>query len=480
QAPAGGPAMPAGHPPTGGTPAPSGGTAAPGGGTAAPGGGGPAPSGQVPAGPLPAGHPTVPPGQQMPGAGTPQGEVPTDEMHRRAQQVMRSPSLASARESGDVPVGTIRVTVVDGDGQPVPDAAVDVGSLAQGERQRWNARTDARGVALFEDMPTGSNQAYRVNVPHGGATYSTQPFRLPMEGDGYEVRVTRLPTTRDDRFVFFHTFSVVIEQRGERMHVIHQTRLSNAGSETYVFPEDGLRVELPEEATAFQFQRVISDQRIEEATGEGEAYVMRGSVPPGTVSLAYAYDIPVGDEDLEIPVQIPFAYSGLQVIAEAIPGLTMAVEGMSGARKLDQRGEPCESAQVDPTCAWVLVDRRQPEQPRVSSLTVRLTGIPGPSPVRWIAVALGLLFVLGGAFFGLRGRARGAERRYSQRAHARRRAALLAEIRELEADYEAGEIGPQFRQKRRDAIVRELAALLREKDAVEPGKAKAGTPRPAR
>lgn len=473
EAPAGSPSEPpegtsapprGAHPPSGtleeqptpaGTPLPSGHPPAP----------SPPPSGAPEAGGLPPGHPPMPGQSSAAGAQGTGGALPLGHptvpggLPGQMSQAMRPPSLATAEESEDVPAGQIRVTVVDPGGAPIADAAVDVGSLARGERSRYNERTNAEGVATFTDLPTGSGQAYRVNVPHEGATYSTAPFQLSAD-HGYDVRVVRLPTTRDSRAVFFRAFRVIVEQRGERMHVIHQTELTNAGSETYVFPSEGKRAALPAEATAFQFQRVITDQRIEEVGGE-HAIAMRGSLPPGTVQLAYAYDIPIGDEDLSIPVAIPFPYFGLQILAEAIPGLTMNVVGLSGERRLDQHGQPCESSQVDPTCAWVAVSQRSPEDALVERLTIQLRGIPGPSPVRWIVVVLAVLFVLGGVFFAFQ---KVDPRAGIEQARRRRRARLLAELRDLEDEFEAGEIGPEFRQNRRAAIVRDLAVLLYEED----------------
>ena len=66
---------------------------------------------------------------------------------------------------------------------------------------------------------------------------------------------------------------------------------------------------------------------------------------------------------------------------------------------------------------------------------------------------------------------RGGSRPSDAAARARRRAELLEAARELEEDFEAGEIGPAFRQKRRQAIVRELAVLLHQDDAAGPSKA---------
>ncbi len=377
--------------------------------------------------------------------------------------VLTAPNLAQADASDDVPVGTIRVTVVDGQGQPVPDAAVDVGVLAQGDRTRHNGRTNEAGVAMFAELPTGTGQAYRVNVPHRGATYSTVPFQLPTDR-GYDVRITRLPVTESDRYVFFHIFRVIVELKDERLHVTHQAELTNAGRETYVFPASGLRARLPEGATAFQAQRAMTDQRVEEVPN---GYVLRGSIPPGTVQLAWAYDVPVDGETMRVPVDVPLRFFGLQVFSEAPPGLEMSVAGMPETQRIDNEGQPL----------WITQMRRGPTDPPIEQITVAISGSPGPGPLRWIAVVLALGFVLGGVFLFAQG---GDVREAAVRARRRRREELLAEARELEADFESGEVGPEFRQKRRAEIVRALAVLLHEEEAArEQGASSAPAAKPA-
>ncbi|RZO52174.1 MAG: carboxypeptidase regulatory-like domain-containing protein [Sandaracinaceae bacterium] len=408
------------------------------------------PTGQPPADQgLPPGHPPAGGGQQAP-AGDAQ----------RVSQALRPPTLATAAPSADVPVGSIRVRVVDANDRPVAGATVDVGSLAQGERSRHNGETNADGVFVFEDLPTGSGQAYRVNVPFNGALYSSDPFQLPTDR-GFDVTMTRLPVTRDPRFTFFHVFRVIVEQRGERLHVIHQAQLTNAGSETFVFPSEGARAELPEGATAFQFQRVIGDQRVEEIP-DANAYAFRGSMPPGTIQLAWAYDLPVDGESLDIPVEIPLRFFALQVLGEALPGLQMDVDGMPAPRRLDPEGAPCESSQRTEGCAWVTMERRGPEQAELRSIVIELSGIPGPPNIRWVAVLVALAF----AFFGIAWatvRPR-IDPRAEKRARRKRRQALLDEVRALEEELGAGEIGPEYHAKRRAALERELAVLLYRED----------------
>jgi len=401
--------------------------------------------------PLPAGQQGAMPAGHPPTSGAAAQGAPA---RPATPQVLRPPVAPVAAESDEVPVGAIRVIVVDENGRPVADQGVDIGALASGERTRHNGRTGADGIALFTDLPTGTAQHYRVNVPYQGATYSTMPFALTT-AHGHSVRVVRHPVTQEDNFVFFHVFRVVVEQRGERMHVIHQGELTNAGTSTYVFPASGRRAALPEEATAFQFQRVITDQRIEEVAGE-QAYAIRGSLPPGTVQLAWAYDIPIAGGDLDIPVEIPMRFFNLQMITEALPDLGVTIRGMEPARRLDTQGQSCETSLQTPGCAWVTQLRRGPEDALIRHLTIHLTGIPGPGATRWIALAIAAFFVLLGAVWFIT--SAGAPPLVEART--RRREDLKAEAEALAEELERGEIGPEYMARRRSEIVRELAELF--------------------
>ncbi len=426
------PALPAGHPPVGSPPS--------------------APDSQLPAGHPPVGSPPSAPDSQLP-AGHPPVAGQDAAPHGEMAGVLEEPQLARAEPSADVVAGTIRVTVTDENGRPVANAPVDVGVMAQaGARERRNARTGADGVASIEGLSTGSSQAYRVNVPYRGATYSSNPFQLPTDR-GYDVRIVRLPVTREAQYVFFHLYRVIVEMRDERMHIIHQAELTNAGRETYVFPTRGLRARLAPGATAFQTQPVMSDQRIE-AQGE-RAYVIRGSLPPGTVRLAWAYDVPVDGETMRVPVDVPMRFFGMQVFTEALPGLSLAVSQMPATERIDNEGQ-----------AYLLTQmRRGPQDPAIERVVLTVEGIPGPGPVRWIAVVFAFAFVVVGVVFAFVRRAEQSDA--GRQARRRRREALLAEARELELDHEAGEIGPEFRQKRRAQIVRELAVLLHEEETAE-------------
>jgi hypothetical protein len=389
---------------------------------------------------LPAGHPPVQGGSPHAGGGN-------------MNAVLGPPAAAVAQPSADVPVGTIRVLVVDPRDRPVAESNVELGVMGSGgDRTRRSARTGANGITHFRDLATGSAQAYRVNVRYRGATYSSTPFQLPTDR-GYTVRVARLPVTRDDQMVFFNLYRVIVELAEERMHVITQAELTNAGQETFVLPQRGLRVRMPPGALAFQSQQVMTDQRVEEVHGSNQ-FSIKGSLPPGTVQLAWAYDVPIDGADLDIPVAIPLRFFTLQVFAEAAEDLEMRVDGLPFPERLDNEGRSY----------WATHVRRRPNDPMMTSVTVELTDIPGPGPLRWIAMVLALLFVAAGVGLAL---SRREDREGMKLARKKRRESLLAEARMIEDEHAAGEIGPEFRQKRREEIVRELAVLLHEDEAAK-------------
>lgn len=374
------------------------------------------------------------------GAGAPHGAG-------GARSPFDAPPVATAQPSTEVPPGSVRVTVIDASGRPAAGATVLLGTMAQGgDRERISALTGASGVHVWADLPTGTSQAYRVNVPFEGATYSSTPFQLPPDR-GFDVRIVRLPITHDDRTVLMLVGQTFVEVRDQRLHVIQQVQLANMSqnAETYVFPDGGLRIRLPEGFLAFQSQPVMTDQEVETIADHGLR--ISGSLPPGRVTLTWAFDLPITGSDMDVSFNVPFRTYIYRVITDAPPGMTLTADGLPDVQPFEDQGRSLFGTEL----------QRRPGDAAFESFTLRFRGIPGPGPMRWIAVlvALGMLFA--GVLAALRG---GSPEKAAAEAREHRKRELLEEAARLEADHEAGEVGPQFRQSRRDAIVRELAVLL--------------------
>lgn len=367
----------------------------------------------------------------------------------RMRDPFDAPPVATSEPSTEVPAGSVRVLVVDVEGRPIEGATVILGTMQQGgDRDRISASTDASGTHTWSGLATGTSQAYRVSVPYEGASYGAAPFQLPTDR-GYQVRVVRLPITHDDRTVLQVIGQTFVEIREERLHVIQQAQLANMSQtpQTYVFPDGGLRVRLPEGFLAFQSQPVMTDQRVEEIAGQGIR--IRGSLPPGRVTLTWAFDLPIAGSEMDVTLNVPFRTYIYRVITDAPPGLDLDIDGGSlpEPQEFEDEGRRLFGAEV----------QRRPGDPPFDHFTLRFRGIPGPGPIRWIALGAALLFLFGGAILVIRG---GSVEEIARQSREDRKRELLEEAAALEERLGRGEVGPQFRQTRREAIVRELAVLL--------------------
>jgi Carboxypeptidase regulatory-like domain len=378
--------------------------------------------------------------------------------HPDVHTALAPPTMPSAEPAAELPRGTIAIDVLDPQGDPFPNAEIVLGVMASvGARTEQRAKSDAAGQYRFTGLATGSQQAYRVNVVQGGAKFSSTPFQLP-DSEGYRVRIPLKATTRSDRMFFQLVGQTVVELRDDRLHITQQARLANAGQAVYVLPKDGIVVPLPEGFTAFQWQDQMTDQKGEEVAGRG--FRLRGSFPAGTVTLAWSFDVKRDGESARVPVTLPWKTYTYRVIAEAPEGLKLRVTDFPEPEQVKDQGRTLLFTQL----------QRQPGDPLTGALTVKLDGIPGPGPGRWIASALALLAVLFGLSRALR---RGDDSTERGTFIAARKQALLGEVRATEAERARGEIGPEYHGRRIEEIVTELALLLRDEETLAASSKKA-------
>jgi hypothetical protein len=337
---------------------------------------------------------------------------------------------------------------------------VNIGTMAsEGRRERIPGRTDASGVATFAGLETGSGQAYRVNVPSEGATYSSTPFRLEPNM-GQDVHVTRLPITRDQR-VLLQLVDTQIELREDRAHVTQRVQLMNLGERTYVFPIRGLHYELPHGAIAFQTEPVMTDQHVTETDGVVE---IKGSLPPGGVQLPWAFDVPLHGGTLSLTFPQHVRTYQWRVISDAPDGLRLDATAVAPGHADDgspasQFSDP-EAGESDGRSVVFTELSRTPQDPPLRSVVVRLAGIPTPGPLRWIAIVVAFLIVALAVwllFFDRDTRAIFDAKPWRDA----RRKELLAEAEQLGRERTKGEVGPKYFARRRGELVAEMSLLLR-------------------
>ena len=361
--------------------------------------------------------------------------------------------LAVAGLMEGVPVGSVEVHVRDFRNQPAVEALLRLGVMGQDQaRSSHEARTDANGVAVFRDLPTGDAQAYRVNLVDEGAVTSTTPFRLPAEA-GYRVEIMRLPITEDTRMLFVWQYDTSIEFIAGKLHIVQQMQLLNGGDSIIRLPEEGLRFSLPEDIRGFQSQATMSDQRIEPGDG---VFLLKGSIPPGGQTLLYGYDVPITPGTMRLAVGVPLRVRTVQVVSKEAPGIDLRVSGLPEPR-------------IHEAATRLLVTgiQRDATEGPLGELVITLDNIPGPGPARLIAVSLAVLLLLVGGFFMT------SKRDPSQLlsdARDAQRDDLLDQLTTLEAQHAAGDVGPEFYARER-ATLRDALALWVKQGGASPAKA---------
>jgi hypothetical protein len=355
------------------------------------------------------------------------------------------PDLVTSLVDEKLPAGTISVQVVDAANAPVPKQPVSLGIMEQsGGRESTACMTDDQGICSFESLAVDAKHSYRVNVPYEGARYSSTPFRLDVS-HGQRVRVVVLATTSDDRRVFQILGRTMIEFRDDRAHITQDARLSNLGETTYVFPEGGMKIRLPEGFKAFDTMAVMTDQQI---TATDDGLQISGSLPPGRANLMWSYDIPVGGTSMTIQQSVPFPTMEYQVVSDYVDGMSLEVEGFQVAR-VHEGGD---------RRFLVAGMMRRPGDPPIDPLRIHIRGIPGGGPLPYLASAIALLFAIWGFVFLMRP---ADQREAFKKVRDARRAELLDEIAKLEGQRSSEAIGPTFYEHRRRELTDELAIVLR-------------------
>ena len=238
------------------------------------------------------------------------------------------PDLVTSNVDEALAEGTIQVQVLDSSAAPVAKQAVRLGIMEQsGGRESKACLTDEEGTCSFEELVTDSQHSYRVNVPYDGARYSSKPFRLDP-AKGQRVRVVRLETTTDNRRVLQVLGRTMIEFRDDRAHITQDARLTNLGETTYVFPEGGLQIRLPDGFKAFEAMAVMTNQQL---TATDDGLQITGSIPPGRINLMWTYDVPVSGTSMTVDQAVPFATMEYQVVSDHVDGMSLEVEGFQVA-----------------------------------------------------------------------------------------------------------------------------------------------------
>ena len=328
---------------------------------------------------------------------------------------------------------------------PIAEQPIRLGVMEQsGKRESKACLTDPEGVCEFEDLLTDSKHSYRVNAPYDGARYSSTPFRLDPSS-GQQVRVVRLETTTDASRVFQVLGRTMIEFRDGRAHISQEARVSNLGDKTYVFPEGGMQIRLPDGFKAVETMKIMTDQQL---TATDDGLDITGSLPPGRANLMWTYDVPVSGASMTIEQAVPFSTMEYQVVSDYVDGMSLEVEGFQVARVHEGGDRRFLVAGL----------MRGPGDPPIDPIRIYIRGIPGGGSLPYIASAIALILAILGFYLLSRP---GDQRAAVARVRKDRQSELLDEIAALEGQRSKEEIGPTFYAQRRRELTDELAIVLR-------------------
>jgi hypothetical protein len=350
------------------------------------------------------------------------------------------------RDDPTLPAGTIAVDLRDADGKPVPGEQVTVGvlvnSIAKGDsRSHLQAVTDAAGRAVFGGLETASNVAYRVSVGFQGGLFAAAPFQL-QQAKAMRVVLHVYPVTDDMQQARVVGEAVVAaEVRDDRIQVEEVLTFYNLGRVAWQARD--VTLALPDGFTAFNAQASMTDQGVVEAGGRVR---LHGTFPPGKGAVEFRWQVPwSGESEVGFDVGMP-------------PHLAIARLMMpaGGTMKLAAAGFPAAEIRHDGQGQAFLVTERQmrPEEPRLTSLSVSIQGLPTRGSGAWVASILAVGTVVVSLLLGLqRGGLQGGRKGDLE-------AGLLDELLALERARASGEVGPRTYERQRRRLIDSLSRVL--------------------
>ncbi len=342
--------------------------------------------------------------------------------------------------------GTIAVDLRDADNAPVAHETITLGilvnSIAKGDsRKHLQATTDERGHVLFSGLEIASNIAYRVSSGFQGGAFAASPFQLE-QAKSMHVVLHVYAVTRDVQAALVVTEATIAsEVREDRLQLEEIVTLYNLGRTAW--QPDGVAMALPDGFTAFNVQASMSDQGVDEVGGTAR---LRGTFAPGRHVVEYRWQLPLsGAKDMEFEVGLPPHLAVARAVMPAAADIQLSARGFPAAEiRRDGKGQ-----------RFLVAERRmRPDEPRLTTMSVSIGGLPTPGPERLVATLLAAVGVASGLAFSF------SRRSARTGPDSSARAALLDELGELERARSAGQVGPKTYERTRRELVDALAYTL--------------------
>ncbi len=301
---------------------------------------------------------------RLPAAAAPQAKPPGAK-RRRVPGPRVMPGLAK---------GTVRVKVVDGRDQPVPeqDVVVVMRDASQTETT-FAATTNSAGFVNVDDVTVRSDAFYFVRVLYDQGPYRSGFFQMDKQG-GIAVDLRVFETTQDPAAV---QSAVQFEIRGGENDMAQVYRIFEVvvrGDKAFWVP-GGMQVAAPEGAKSVTVLRPAEPWLDHE--GKAPYATLSRPIPPGEPTHLSMAWVASHSGEIEVDWSPPFEVLQSGVIIHE------DYELLATGATVSERKPPDPEVQL-----WEL-------DPKAASITFSVEGLPIRNPVfRYIGIGLGSLLAL--------------------------------------------------------------------------------------
>ncbi len=365
-------------------------------------------------------------------------------------------ALSTVALAADPGPGTAQVRVFNGTQGGGSVNGLDLvlrGQLNGKDLPDLSGRTDADGYLVFQNVATGTDHEYQVVASYQGVDYGSEPFAFAAGETTKSIRLGVYETSNslDMRMSMAHT---VIYPAQDSVLIKEYVLFANDTDRTYVGPVTGqsngetLRFWLPPDATDLQLTYGLDPARTQKIAN---GFASSLPIYPGGREVTYSYNMKAKDGQFDFVRKVVYPTDAYDFLFQ---GSNVKLE----TTRLT-RAEPLNINNI------VLNDYKAANLPagdtieaKLSGLAAGGTGTTSKTPALWMALGAGVVVGAFGVTYWLRRKPKPA----AVVPPTNKRDQLLADLAELDDNFEAGNIPEEAYKKLRASLKSELTSLIKD------------------